>query len=153
MTFIAGQIISQGYPHTARPLPKETGTGKGILRGQVVTIDPSTHLCRVAIAGDKKPFGIAIKAAAEADAQILDVLMKPGFEGTVTANGVIQPYTYVAADTGGTVKAWVHDPNTPTTDADDYRVGLYIGTEGHLDGHTPAIASALNDVIVIRRVE
>lgn len=153
MTFIAGEIISQGYPHTSRPIPKATGGGTAILRGQLLSLNTSTHLWRVASAGDKKPFAIAIKAAAEADAQILDPLMNPPFECTVTSSGVIQPYSYVAADDLGTVKAWVHDPNTPVTDADDYRVGIYIGTEGHLDGHTPAIAAALNDIIIIRRVE
>jgi hypothetical protein len=153
MVFIAGEIVSQGYPHTARPLKKATGGGKAILRGQVLSYDTGAKVWKVASDGDKKPFGIAMKAAAEADTEILDVLMNPPFECTVKASGAIDPYTYVQADDNGEVQAWTGDPNTLSLNSDDYRVGLYIGTEGHLDGHTPAVAAAQNDIIVIRRVE
>jgi hypothetical protein len=153
MVFIAGEIISQGYPHTGRPLKKATGTGKAVVRGQVLSYDSSGKVWQVASEGDKKPFAVAIKAAAEADTEILDPLMNPPFECTVTSSGVIDPYSYVQADDNGKVQAWSSDPNTPTLNSDDYRIGIYIGTEGHLDGRTPAIAAAADDVIVIRRVE
>jgi hypothetical protein len=153
MTFIAGEIISQGYPFTARPLKKAAGSGKAVVRGQLLSYDKSAKVWKVAAAGDIKPFAVAMKDAAEADTEIQDPLMNPPFECTVKAGGAIDPYTYVQAGDAGVVIAWTGDPNTPTLNSDDYRVGLYIGTEGHLDGKTDAIAAALNDIIVIRRVE
>jgi hypothetical protein len=153
MVWLAGELISQGYPYTARALKKAAGTGKDITRGQLLSYDKSGKVWQVASAGDIKPFAVALKSATEDDTEILDCLMNAPFECTVKAGGVIDPYTYVQAGNDGVVIAWAGDPNTPTLNSDDYRVGLYIGTEGHMDGQTPAIAAALNDIICIRRVE
>lgn len=146
MVWVPGMLLSQGYPYTARTLPK--GTAAAITRGQVVCADPSTHLWRVAVATDLRPFGIALKDAATADNEVLDVLTNPGTEGTVTADAAINPFEFVKATAAGRVIKWVQG-----TDSDELRVGLYLGTEGHMDGKTPAVAAAQNDVIAIRRVE
>jgi hypothetical protein len=153
MVWLAGELISQGYPYSARALKKAAGSGKGVTRGQILSYDKSAKVWKVASAGDVKPFAVALKDAAEADTEILDPLMNPPFECTVVAGGAIDPYTFVQCGTAGVAIAWTGDPNTPTLNSDDYRVGLYIGTEGHMDGQTPAVAAALNDIICIRRVE
>lgn len=145
MVWLAGEVISQGYPYTDRPLAK---TAAAITRGQVVTEDKTSHLWRTAVAADLRPFGIACKDALAADTFVLDVLANVGFEGTVVAGGAINPGDYVKAGAAGVVVAWVQG-----TDSADLRVGLYKGTEGHMDGQTAPVAAALNDIICIRRVD
>jgi hypothetical protein len=145
MVWLAGEIISQGYPYTARPMPKSAAA---ITRGQVVCADPATHLWRTAIATDIRPFGVAIKDAAAADLYGNDIITNAGMEMTVTAGGAIQPFQFVKAGALGVVVAWVQG-----TDSDELRIGLYLGTEGHMDGQTAPVAAALNDIICIRRVE
>jgi hypothetical protein len=145
MTWIAGEIISQGYPYTARPVPKSAAA---ITRGQVVCADVTTHLWRTAVATDVRPFGVAIKDAAAADTFANDIIQNAGFEMTVVAGGAIQPFTYVKAGALGVVVAWVQG-----TDSVELRIGQYLGTEGHMDGHTAPVAAALNDIICIRRTD
>lgn len=145
MVWLAGEIISQGYPYTARPMPKSAAA---ITRGNVVCADVATHLWRIANATDLRPFGVACKDAAAADLFANDVITNTGMEMTVVAGAAIQPFQFVKAGAAGVVVAWVQG-----TDSDELRVGLYLGTEGHMDGQTAPVAAALNDIICIRRVE
>jgi len=145
MVWLAGEIISQGYPYTGRPVPKSAAA---ITRGQVVTCDQTTHLWRTAIATDLRPFGVAIKDAAAADTFANDIITNAGMEMTVTAGGAINPFAFVKAGAAGVVLAWVQG-----TDSDELRVGIYLGTEGHMDGQTAPVAAALNDIICIRRTD
>lgn len=138
-------LISQGYPYTARSFPK---TNAAITRGQIVTLDKTSFLWRTAIATDQKPFGIALKDAAATDTFVLDVLLNAPFEATVTAGGAINPGTFVKAGAAGVAVQWVQG-----TDADELRVGEYIGTEQKMDGVNAPVASVNGDIICVRRNE